>query len=219
MNVKLNNAEKIKLISSSDVYAVMERIFKRESKVDRKKEHFWTISLDNACRIVNIELVSLGTVNATLVEPMEVYSIPLQKKAVSIVLVHNHPSGQLKPSEKDQDLTDRLIQCGMILGIRLTDHLIITENSYYSFADSELLEKLKQSTKYTPTFYIREKYEKQMKKVIAETQKETRKKNIEQIAKKALKKDYPVSAIAELTGLSEKEIEALKPKKKSSRIA
>lgn len=110
MNIKLNNSGKIKLISSDDVYSVMERIFKRESKIDRKKEHFWTISLDTVCRILNIELVSLGTVKATLVEPMEVYSIPLQKKASKIIIVHNHPSGNLKPSDQDKELTNRLIQ-------------------------------------------------------------------------------------------------------------
>lgn len=214
MNVKLNNAEKIKLIGSSDVYAVMERIFKRESKTDRKKEHFWTISLDNACRIVNIELVSLGTVSATLVEPMEVYSIPLQKKAVSIVLIHNHPSGQLKPSEADQDLTDRLIQCGLILGIRIMDHLILNENSYYSFADNDLLQELRQSTKYAPSFFVREKYEKQMKKLAVETKKEAYRKRTQDIAKKALKNGIPESLISRLTGLSEKEIQSLIIKKK-----
>lgn len=215
MNIKLSNSEKIKLINSDDVYAVIERIFKRENKADRKKEHFWVISLDNASRIVNIELVSLGTVSATLVEPMEVYSIPLQKKAVSIVLIHNHPGGELKPSSADKDLTDRLIQCGQILKIQVTDHIIINEKSYYSFADSQLLDELKQSTRYAPSFFIREKYEKQMKKVIAETQKETKKKNLEQIARKALKDEFPVSIISRLTGLSVEEINQLKlPKKK-----
>jgi DNA repair protein RadC len=126
MNIKLKVAEKIKLITSDDVYAVMERIFKRETKADRKKEHFWVISLDNANRIINIELVSLGSANATIVKPMEVYSIPLQKKAISIVLIHNHPAGQLRPSEADKDITDRLIQCGIIMNTPVTDHLIIT---------------------------------------------------------------------------------------------
>ena len=214
MNIKLNNAEKIKLINSHDVYAVIERIFKRESKADRKKEHFWVISLDNASRIVNIELVSLGTVNATLVEPMEVYSIPLQKKAVSIVLIHNHPSGELKPSSEDKDLTDRLIQCGQILKIQVTDHIIINEKSYYSFADSELLDELKQSTRYAPSFFIREKYEKQMKQLGKEAKKEGAKQKVEQIVRKAIKDGIPVSIISKLTGLSEKEIQSLIPKKK-----
>lgn len=221
MDIKLKNSKKIKLINSSDVYSVMERIYKRESKADRNKEHFWTISLDNANRILNIELVSLGTSVNTLVEPTEVYSIPLQKKAISIILIHNHPSGELRPSEKDKDLTDRLIQCGVIMNTYVSDHIIISEKSYYSFTDSGLMSELRQSTKYTPTFFLTEKHEKEMKKAVIEAKKEERQKNMEAIKKekqktmeiiirKSLKDGIPISVISNITGLSEKEIQSIK---------
>jgi len=216
MDIRLKNSKKIKLINSSDAYSVMERIFKRESKADRSKEHFWTISLDNANRILNIELVSLGTSVNTLVEPTEVYSIPLQKKAISIILIHNHPSGELRPSEKDKDLTDRLIQCGVIMNVYVSDHIIISEKSYYSFTDSGLMSALRQSTKYTPTFFLTEKHQKEMQKAIIESKKEGAKKKVEQIVRNALKNEIPVNIISNLTGLSEKEIQSIKQSKKQS---
>jgi DNA repair protein RadC len=73
----------------------MQQILLREDKIDQNREHFWVIGLANNNRILFIELVSLGTVNRTLVEPMEVYSLALQKRAVKIILCHNHPSGIL----------------------------------------------------------------------------------------------------------------------------
>ena len=78
MNIRLKKEEQIKVLCSDDLYDIMQRILKREGRIDRNREHLWTVSLDTAYRILNIELVSLGTVNKTLVEPMEVFSIPLQ---------------------------------------------------------------------------------------------------------------------------------------------
>ena len=160
MNIKLANKGKIQIQNSEDIYSVMQRILMREEKVDRGREHFWTISLDNSNKILNIELVSMGSFNATIVEPMEVFSVPLQKRAVHLVLVHNHPSGTLKPSDADKDITDRLIQVGRIMKVLVLDHLIITESSYYSFANSGLLDELSKSLKYVPAFEIKKRYEK-----------------------------------------------------------
>lgn len=72
----------------------------------------------------------------------------MQKRAVRVIIVHNHPSGELKPSEMDKDITDRLIQCGLILHVPVLDHLIISEKAWYSFADDGLLAELEASTKY-----------------------------------------------------------------------
>lgn len=105
MNIKLKETQDRKINGSDDIYPIMQKILLRENKIDRNREHLWTISLDNANKILNIELVSLGTINKTLIEPMEVFSVPLQKRAVKVILVHNHPSGQLRPSEPDKDIT------------------------------------------------------------------------------------------------------------------
>jgi len=102
----LNNKAEIQIRNSEDIYGVMQRMLMREEKVDRGRKHFWTISLDDAHKIINIELVSMGSSKATIVEPMEVFSIPLQKRAVRLVLIHNYPSGTLKPSETDKDTTE-----------------------------------------------------------------------------------------------------------------
>ena len=68
--------------------------------------------------------------NSTIAEPMEVFSFALQKQAVKVILVHNHPSGDLTPSEADKDLSDRLIQVGIIVNVPIVDHFIISERSY-----------------------------------------------------------------------------------------
>ena len=99
--------------------------------------------------------------NATIAEPMEVFSLALQKRAVNIVLVHNHPSGELKPSDSDLDTTDRLIQVGSIVNLPVFDHLIISEKSYLSFRDVGYLRELSKSTKYVPSYILIEKFKKE----------------------------------------------------------
>ena len=133
MNIKLTEAERIKILNSDDLYGIMQKILLREHKIDQNREHFWVIGLENNHRILFIELISLGSVNKTIAEPMEVFSFALQKRAVKIVLCHNHPSGELKPSDADKDITDRLIQVGIIVETEVVDHLIISNKSYLSF--------------------------------------------------------------------------------------
>jgi len=160
MNVKLPDTDKIKILNSDDIYGIMQRVLLRENKIDQDREHFWVIGLASNNRILFIELISKGTINKTLVEPMEVFSFALQKRAVKIILAHNHPSGELKPSDGDKDITDRLIQVGIIVKTPVTDHLIISDNSYLSFADIGLLDELKESTKYVPAYEIEKRIKK-----------------------------------------------------------
>lgn len=207
MNIPLKKEQKVKVRCSYDIYLVMRQILLRESRTDRNREHFWTISLDNRNRILNIELVSMGSVNHTLAEPMEVYSIPLQKRAVQIVLVHNHPSGETIPSENDKDRTDHLIQCGRIMHTPVIDHLIISENTYYSFKDSGLLKELEESTKYVPPYILVER----AKEEAAEAE---RKKGgydkAKEMARAMKQKGFDVKLIEELTGLKKPVILKLK---------
>lgn len=207
MNIKLANKAKIKIQNSDDIYSVMQRILLRENKTDRNREHLWTISLDNAHKILNIELVSMGSIRATVIEPMEVFSIPLQKRAVKLVLVHNHPSGKLIPSIADKDVTDRMIQVGNIMHIQVLDHLIISESSYYSFANTGLLKELEASTRYVPEFVLKERYQKAAKQK-GEQLGENRK--AKDMARMMKKEGYPVDEITKLTGLSKASINRLK---------
>lgn len=207
MNIRLSNKSNIQIHNSEDIYSVMQRILLREEKVDRGREHFWTISLDNAHKIVNIELVSMGSFKSTIVEPMEVFSVPLQKRAVKLILVHNHPSGKLKPSEADKDVTDHLIQVGRIMNIPVLDHLIITENSYYSFANTGLLEKLSQSLKYVPAYIIKQRYEKAAQK---EGKEEGKKERTREIARSLKTKGIDIDIIVATTGLTKAIVNRLK---------
>ena len=188
MNIRVKPNTKIE--SPEDLYEIMQRILKREQKTDRDREHFWTISLNNANTVLNIELVSMGSINATIIEPMEVYSIPLQKRATRVMLVHNHPAGTLKPSKSDKDITNRLIQAGRILHIEVLDHVIITEASFYSFSQSGLLEELEKSLEYVPAYEIKAQGRKEM-------------------AKAMKTKGYTITEITELTGLSNEDLTKL----------
>lgn len=203
MDIKLSNDEKIKILNSDDIYGIMQRILLREEKIDQGREHFWVIGLETNNRLLFIELISLGTINKTLVEPMEVFSFALQKRAVKIILCHNHPTGELRPSDNDKDITDRLIQVGLIVNTPVTDHLIISEKSYLSFADTGLLDELSKSTKYVPPYVLAER----MKKEATEIAK--RKKAIE-IAKAMKRAGEPNEKIASFTGLPIEEVEKLR---------
>jgi DNA repair protein RadC len=206
MNVKLKATVTRGVFGARDMYAIMQKILLRGNKTDRNREHLWTISLDNANNILNIELVSMGSINKTVVEPMEVFSVPLQKRAVSLVLVHNHPSNDIFPSEADKDITDRMIQCGLMLNVPVKDHLIITEKLYYSFSEGGLLAELQKSLKYVPDFMLKER----MKKEKEQAAKEGEQKKAFAMAKAMLQKGEPITKIKEYTGLSRKVIAGLK---------
>lgn len=210
MNIKLAKDEKIKVFSASDLYPIMQRILLNESKTDRNREHFWTVSLDNAHRILNIELVSMGTVNATLVQPMEVLSIPLQKRAVKLILIHNHPSGELIPSDADKDRTDHLIQACLLMDVPVIDHMIITEASFYSFRDSGLLSELRKSEKYVPNYILQKRYEKVAEQHV---EKQIIKDQTREFARIMKKEGADIEFIMKTTGLAKATIVNLKVEK------
>jgi len=195
----------------------MKEVLMREEKIDQEKEHFWMIALANNNGILNIELVSLGSVNATTVEPMNVYRVAVIKGAVKVIFVHNHPSGQLKPSESDKDLTDRLIQVGRILNIEAIDHLIISTTSFMSFADTGLFKQLQQSTKWVPQYELIERIKSVEKKMREDAVKEEREKGLEAMklereafVKKLIEEKLPLDLIMKATGLTEEEIKKIK---------
>lgn len=99
------------------------------------KEHFMALHLDGKNRIACYELVSIGNLNQAIVHPREVFKSALLSSAAAILLIHNHPSGDVTPSREDLEITKRLKEAGEILGIKVLDHLIIGEEKYYSFAD------------------------------------------------------------------------------------
>jgi DNA repair protein RadC len=207
MNVKLTEAQKIKILNSDDIYGVMQKILLREDKIDRNKEHFWTIGLNNGNSILYIELISIGSSNKTMVEPMQVFRVGVLKGAVKMILVHNHPSGEIKPSGADKDVTDRLVQVGNILQIEVIDHLIIAEKKYTSFNDTGLLDQIRQSKVYLPDYQLKAKLKKEVEEI--EQERGAQKRNKE-IALQMKQKGYTDKDIAELTGLTQQEVKKLK---------
>jgi DNA repair protein RadC len=103
------------------------------------KEHFLALHLDSKNRLLCLELVSVGSLNAAVVHPREVYKSALLSSAAAVIFLHNHPSGDTAPSAEDRELTSRLSQAGELLGIRVLDHVIIGCERCFSFADSGAL--------------------------------------------------------------------------------
>jgi DNA repair protein RadC len=204
MNVKINKDQKIKVNESASIAKIMRQILLRDNMLSREREHFWVVGLDIEHFIIYIELVSLGTMKKTLVEPMAVFSFALQKHSTAIILIHNHPGGNTKPSVDDKRITDRLIQVGKIVGLEVMDHLIICSKTeeYLSFADEGLMEELENSTDYVPSYKLIE----QAKKLA--TQNAIRKTSLD-IARNFKKKKIDPKTISAATGLTLKEIEKL----------
>jgi DNA repair protein RadC len=107
---------------------------------DRRQERFICLSLNGAHELLKTRTVTLGLVNRTIVHPREVFADPLLDRASAIAVAHNHPSGQLKPSPEDDDITLQLLQSAKILGLRFLDHLIFTDLGFYSYRQAGRLD-------------------------------------------------------------------------------
>lgn len=201
MDIPLSEEEKIKILNSTDLYEIMKKILLREQKIDQDREHFWVVGLDNANRILFIELISMGTINQALVKPMEVFSLALQRRAVNIILCHNHPSAELKASAHDQDITDRLIQVGIIVDLPVFDHLIISPKGFLSFADIGLMAELRNSLKWVPPYQQAERMREQAANIV--------KKRMIQVARSLKRNGVDNATIVKSTGLSLEEVEEL----------
>ncbi len=203
MRVKLTKEQKIQVLNSRDIALIMQQVLLRENKIGRSKEHFWVVCLSNSNRILLIELISLGNGKKSIVDPTEIFSFALQKRAVKVIMVHNHPGGELQPSPDDEDITDRMYQVGLFLDVPVIDHLILSETGYYSFVDSGLLLKLSKSKKYVL------KYKQEEERIKKIGRKEGEKTKAIEMAKGMKQEGVDVKIIAKLSGLTEEQIEKL----------
>jgi DNA repair protein RadC len=105
----------------------------------RQQEYFVALSLDGGQRLIAQRTITIGTLDTVLAHPREVFSDPIVDRAASIIVAHNHPSGEARPSTKDTILTQQLAAAGQLLGIPLRDHLIVTRTEVYSFRQHHLL--------------------------------------------------------------------------------
>jgi DNA repair protein RadC len=122
------------ILSSKDAYQIMRRHL-----VDLNHEEFWIILTGRSGKVLGKELISRGGLSGTVADPKVIFYIALQHQASAIILVHNHPSGNLKPSHQDISLTKNIAAAGKMLDITISDHLIIGDNGFYSFGDEGLL--------------------------------------------------------------------------------
>ena len=97
---------------------------------DKRQEYFVCLTLDGANRLIAKRIITIGTLTASLVHPREVFAEAIADRAASVIVAHNHPSGNLQPSDADRDVTNRLKSAGELLGIALIDHLIVTSKNY-----------------------------------------------------------------------------------------
>jgi len=105
----------------------------------KQQEYFVCLSLDGGDRLIAQRTVTVGTLDTVLAHPREVFSDPIVDRAASIIVVHNHPSGNVYPSTKDSSLTQQLVAAGQVLGVPLRDHLIVSTTEYFSFRQHHLL--------------------------------------------------------------------------------
>lgn len=126
--------EKVKITCSNDIYQLM-----KPDLMDLPKEEFWVILLNRANRLIKKEQISSGGVSGTVADPKIIFKAALDQYASSIILVHNHPSGNLKPSQADIKLTNKMKEAGNLLEIPVLDHVIFSDQNYLSFADEGLL--------------------------------------------------------------------------------
>lgn len=120
--------------SSQDIFEQYRFKLGRE-----KQESFHVAILDNRYRPMSLQMISRGLLDQTLVHPREVFAPALHLQAAAVILIHNHPSGDVQPSKQDLSITKRLCEVGKLVGIKVLDHVIISEESYFSFADENLL--------------------------------------------------------------------------------
>tara|TARA_R110000868_G_scaffold238820_6_gene493297 strand:- start:6010 stop:6708 length:699 start_codon:yes stop_codon:yes gene_type:complete len=126
--------EKKKISSSVSVFELMQPIIG-----ELQHEEFWIIYVNNSNKVIQKGQLSKGGITGTLVDVRLVLKNALEVGATGLILVHNHPSGTLKPSEADKQITNKLKQASESLDIKVLDHLIVTEKAYFSFADENLL--------------------------------------------------------------------------------
>lgn len=118
--------------SPYDAYKLIKKFL-----IDSDREKFVVACLDTKNQPVNISVVSIGSVNSAIVHPREVFKVAMLSNASKIICFHNHPSGNLKCSKEDENITNRLKECGEILGIELVDHIIVGDNdTYFSFKEN-----------------------------------------------------------------------------------
>ena len=132
---KISDSEtKPQVRSSTDVYELI-----KPQLMDQPIEQFWVILLSRSNKVIKKQMISTGGVSGTVADPKVIFKAALDVLASGLILVHNHPSGNLKPSQADIELTKKMKESGKLLEIPILDHLIFADDGYFSFADESML--------------------------------------------------------------------------------
>ena len=123
---RLNDENRIEILSPQDVWNACSDIR------DSKREHFIVFYLDTQNRLIERQIISIGTLSSSLVHPREVFEPAIRLSAASIIIAHNHPSNSVDPSIEDREITNRLKEAGKIIGIEVIDHIIVTDSGSIS---------------------------------------------------------------------------------------
>lgn len=203
MNVRLTEEQKKRVLNAYDVYSVMQQILLRQNKIRRAQEHFWVVGLKADNTILFVELISIGAQNYAHVNPPDVFRMGIYKLAVRMILVHNHPSGNLNISASDRDITDRLLKVGKLINIDVIDHLIITESGFTSFKDKGIMDELRKSGLYE----IQDRESDQMKEMqLRYERKNAEKAKAMEVARKMKADGIDIDTIKKYTGLYVRDI-------------
>jgi DNA repair protein RadC len=123
-----------RITCSRDAYKILYPLL-----ADLNHEEFWILLMGQSNKVLGTHLVSKGGTAATIADPKVIFKTAIEHNASSIILAHNHPSGSLKPSQQDLDLTKKIAAGGRLLEIKIFDHIIITDEAYFSFGDEDLM--------------------------------------------------------------------------------
>lgn len=126
--------EVVRITSSTEAFEVLLPVF-----ADLDHEEFWILMLNHANCVIGKQPISSGGLAGTIADPKIIFKIALEHNASNVILAHNHPSGNLAPSEQDIDITKKLVLAGSLLDLHVLDHLIVTNKLYYSFGDEGLI--------------------------------------------------------------------------------
>ncbi len=135
INVQNTKEEETIIKKSLDVFELFKGTFD-----DKEQEYFYCLYLDNRKKVKKKKLLFIGTINYSVVHPREIFKEAYMVGAVSIIIVHNHPTGNVNPSVQDIETTKKIVQVGRLLGITVDDHVIIGQNNYYSFFENGMFD-------------------------------------------------------------------------------
>jgi DNA repair protein RadC len=124
----------LKIVTSAEAFAVLQPVF-----ADLNHEEFWILILNQANYLIGKQLISKGGMAGTVADPKIIFKTALEHNAAYVILAHNHPSGSLKPSQQDINITKKMVEAGRMLDLYVLDHLIVTDKLFYSFGDEGLI--------------------------------------------------------------------------------